>query len=467
MNRRRFLGLTAAATGAALWPRLARSQSATRPNILLLVTDDWGWPYYGFMRPEVGSCLAAEIAGCDLQQDPFCQPYRFPFPRTPNLDALVAGGICFPWGISTASRSTAARQSIQTGLNRRDLLHDGTFYVRRDHDVPAAVAAGGRVCMPLALEGLGYTTYGLGKWVVDGAPLSSHFNVNQPGSGAETLAQVNVNGPALFRGFLDGPAQRPEPWFVMFAPYMPHAPYPSGEPYDDTRFASPGALCGEKQVGLGDATLRRFLASCNRFDTMVGQLVADLEARGLRESTIIFYTTDHGAALIRGKASFYEDGLRTPIIANCPAPVGTPWRIPARGLHPAMVGTIDLMPTILDYAREGQSSIPAWVPDPADTARFPDALSFRPLASGATNEFRTLMFSNRDKGGDKAVREATYDPGTGALASLYKLYVSKAGKEKQLFDLLANPFENPKQSLLKDPAQASRIAALKQAIAAW
>ena len=65
------------------------------------------------------------------------------------------------------------------------------------------------------------------------------------------------------------------------------------------------------------------------------------------------------------------------------------------------------------------------------------------------------------------MREAAYDPLTGELTSLYKLYVSKTFKEKQLFDLLANPFENPKQSLLKDPAQAARIASLKAAIAAW
>jgi hypothetical protein len=107
------------------------------------------------------------------------------------------------------------------------------------------------------------------------------------------------------------------------------------------------------------------------------------------------------------------------------------------------------------------------VPDPADGARFPDGMSLRPILSGASDDFRTLMFSNRDAGGDIAVREAAYDPGTGALTSLYKLYVNKVFKEKQLFNLLANPFENPKQSLVKDPAQAARIAALKAAIAAW
>lgn len=466
MDRRTFLNLTVAAAGAALLPRLARAD-ATRPNFLLLVSDDWGWPYYGFMRPTVGACLEAARAECDLGIDPFCQPYVFPFPRTPNMDALVAGGIAFPWGISTISRSTAARQSIQTGLNRRDLA-TGTKYVHLEDDRAAAVAAGGRVTIPVALDGLGYKAYGLGKWVVDGAPLSSHFNVNQPGSGAETQANVSLVGPQLFESFLDGPGAGTDPWFVMFAPYMPHAPYPTGVPYDYSGFRGPAATaCGEKQVGLGDSTLRRFLASCEWFDTMVGQVVAALEARGLRENTVILYTTDHGAALIRGKASFYENGLRTPIVVNCPAPPGTPWRMPARGLHPAMVGTIDLMPTILDWARQGQGSIPTWVPDPADAARFPDAKSLRPVVTGTTDDFRTLMFSNRDAGGDIAVREATYDAVTGELTSLYKLYVSKTLKEKQLFDLLANPFENPKQSLLKDPAQATRIATLKAAIAAW
>jgi len=403
MHRRDFLSLTAASAAAALLPRLARAD-AGRPNFLLLVSDDWGWPYYGFMRPTVGACLEAPLVTCDPLADPFCQPYLFPFPRTPNMDALVAGGIAFPWGISTISRSTAVRQSIQTGLNRRDLA-TGTKYVHLEDDRAAAVASGGRVTIPVALDGLGYKAYGLGKWVVDGAPLSSHFNINQPGSGAETQANVSLIGPQLLESFLDGPGAGSDPWFVMFAPYMPHAPYPTGVPYDYDDF--------------------------------------------------------------RGKASFYENGLRTPIIVNCPAPFGTPWRVPARGLHPAMVGTIDLMPTILDWARDGQGVIPSWVPDHTDAARFPDAKSLRRLVTGTTDDFRTLMFSNRDAGGDIAVREAVYDPVTRELTSLYKLYVSKTFKEKQLFDLLANPFENTKQSLLKDPAQATRIASLKAAITAW
>ena len=65
------------------------------------------------------------------------------------------------------------------------------------------------------------------------------------------------------------------------------------------------------------------------------------------------------------------------------------------------------------------------------------------------------------------MRKAAYDPVTEDLTSLHTLYGSKTFKEKQLFDLLANPFENPKQSLLKDPAQAAHIASLKAAITAW
>ncbi|HZR82780.1 MAG TPA: sulfatase-like hydrolase/transferase [Candidatus Binatia bacterium] len=469
MNRREFIGMTAAAaaTLAVGGARRARA-SASRPNILLVVSDDWGWPYYSFMQPEVGPCFGAAIPTCDLQQDPNCQPYRFPLGRTPTLDALAAGGICFPLGLSTAPKSAWARQSIQTGLNRRDLPHDGTFYIHREDDIPAKLAAGGRVTIPLALGGLGYKTYGLGKWEVDGALLSNFFNVNQPGSGAETIQNTNLHGPDLFRSFLDGPGQRPEPWFVMFAPEIPHSPYIAGATYDFHAFEQPSpTTCGDKPVGLSDTNLQRFLNSCTWVDTMVGDIVNELDLRGIRNDTIVMYTADHGAALARGKANFTENGLRTPIIANCPAPVGTPWRIPARGLHPALAGTIDIMPTILDYAREGQSSIPSWVPDPLDAVRFPDALSFRAVASGTTDDLRTEMFSNRDLGGDKSVRQATYDSGTGALTSLWKLYVSKTNREKALYDLLANPFENPKQNLVRNPAQAARIAALKQAIAAW
>jgi arylsulfatase A-like enzyme len=239
-------------------------------------------------------------------------------------------------------------------------------------------------------------------------------------------------------------------------------------PYNYTGWKDNSATsCGDKIITLGKDAVPRLMQSCTWMDTLVGDVVQALEDRGLRENTIIIYTTDNGAALTRGKASFYEDGMRTPIILNSAAPAGSPWYIPARGLHHAMVGVIDILPTILDYAREGQSSIPSWVPDPSDETRFPDALSLRSVVDGTTNDLRTLLFSNRDPGSDKSVREAIYTSGTDTLTSLYKLYVSKAGVTKQLFDLLANPFENPKLNLVKDPAQAARVAALKAAIAAW
>ncbi len=469
MRRRRFLGLAAGAAGLAAWPRLARGEAAVRPNVLLLVTDDWGWPFYGFMRSQVSACMGAPRASCDPQADPSCQPFAFPFPRTPNLDALVDGGICFPLGLATAPKSAWSRESIQSGLNRRDLPKDGTFFVQRTSDIAAGVAAGGRVTIPVALEGLGYKTYALGKWEVGGAgSLSSFFSHNPPGSGVESIESTNLQGPELLAGFLDGPAQGPEPWFVLFAPEIPHTPYITGASYDYDAFsAALLATCGPKPIALSDSLLRRFLASCSWFDTMLGEVIAVLEARGLRETTLLFYAADHGAGLVRGKANFTEAGLRTPILASCPAPLGTPWRIPPRGLHPALVGTIDLFPTILDYAREGQAEIPSWVPDPADTARFPDGRSFRAIASGLGGSLPTLQLSNMTPGGDVAVREAAYDPGSGALLALHKLYVSKAGKEKQLYDLLGNPFENPKQNLVKQPEQAARIAALKQAVAQW
>ena len=61
-------------------------------TILLSSSNPGAWPYYGFMRPTLGACLEAPRAACDPGSDPLCQPYLFPFPRTPNMDALVTGG---------------------------------------------------------------------------------------------------------------------------------------------------------------------------------------------------------------------------------------------------------------------------------------------------------------------------------------------------------------------------------------
>ena len=53
-------------------------------------------------------------------------------------------------------------------------------------------------------------------------------------------------------------------------------------------------------------------------DAEVGELLDELEAAGLADDTIVFYYSDHGGALPRGKRNIHDSGTRVPLIVRVP-----------------------------------------------------------------------------------------------------------------------------------------------------
>ena len=108
-----------------------------------------------------------------------------------------------------------------------------------------------------------------------------------------------------------------ERFFVWFAPMLPHTPFDAPESLR-RRYAA---------LGLPDDAAG-YYANVERLDGVVGELVAHLETRGIRQDTLIVYLADNGyepeleepngprpglwKGGLRGKASMYELGWRTP-----------------------------------------------------------------------------------------------------------------------------------------------------------
>jgi arylsulfatase A-like enzyme len=115
------------------------------------------------------------------------------------------------------------------------------------------------------------------------------------------------------------------------------------------------------QRGFSDSAIL-YYANVTRFDDVVGQLLRHLEETGLRERTLIVYVADNGwdqPPLLqrtqafdgpRGKMTAHELGVRTPIIFSWPGVV------PEGAVSDALVSTLDLFPTLLDYAGAPQHS---------------------------------------------------------------------------------------------------------------
>lgn len=321
-----LLGEVSAARGASTDDE-APSRPSTRPNIVLIVGDDHGWPYYGFM----GSKTV----------------------KTPRLDQLAASGTVFPFAYNTASRCRPSLRSILTGLQPHQFkLRAGE--VRRQlraQGLSASDPIRHIATLPRLLERAGYATYQAGKlW--DGVCQNSGFGdgMTKTPNVAATRFVANAAGYELGRKTMDPvfsflENHRDEPFFLWFAPQLPHRPFDAPaelqELYPKSDF-SPAA--------------RAYFANCTWEDQIVGALLDHLDRKGLRENTLIVYLSDNGweqvpragadgfASGEHGKGSVHELGLRTPLVFAWPG------HIPVGRRIDEFVSTTDLFPTILGLA---------------------------------------------------------------------------------------------------------------------
>jgi choline-sulfatase len=131
-------------------------------------------------------------------------------------------------------------------------------------------------------------------------------------------------------------------------------------------------MAGIDEAGLTDAQVRRarhaYYAAISYVDERIGEVLGALAESGLRDDTIVLFTTDHGELLgERGlwyKMAFFEPAARVPLIVSAPGRFA-----PRRVAEP--VSQLDLAPTLLDLCGlepDGRSLAPALAGDALDAA---------------------------------------------------------------------------------------------------
>jgi arylsulfatase A-like enzyme len=113
-------------------------------------------------------------------------------------------------------------------------------------------------------------------------------------------------------------------------------------------------------------------------DAAVGKILAALEAAGLRENTMVIFTTDHGSPFPRAKATLYDAGINTALLM----------RWPARGLsggraYGELLSNVDLFPTVLEACG-------------VETPARIQGRSFLPLLRGGDYRPRDLVFAEKN-----------------------------------------------------------------------
>ncbi len=156
-------------------------------------------------------------------------------------------------------------------------------------------------------------------------------------------------------------------------------------------------------------------------DDKVGQLLQVLEVTQQLENTVIIFTSDHGEMLgERGlwyKMSFFEPSVRVPLIISAPSKF-------AAGRVAQPVSLVDLLPTLVDLASDGQAT---------DFAARVDGQSLVPLLHGQGNNDPPPVLS-------EILSEGAIAPCLMIRRGRYKYIYSQPDPE-QLYDLETDPHE--------------------------
>lgn len=321
MNRRTFLKGAAAGLGLAAlngWPAWAEGD---RPNIILVMADDQGWG-------DMGYCGHQTL-------------------KTPCFDAMAKEGLRFDRFYAAAPVCSPTRGSCLTG---RHPVRYGVFswgYPLRPQEITLAEA----------LKTAGYATGHFGKWhlgsVLKESPVSpggagfdewtsgfNYFDINPLLSENGVVKQYEGESSAVTVDaalpFIRKHAQAKKPFFAVIWFGSPHLPH-KGMGEDLRQYA------GQAKEEAA------YFAEITAMDRAFGKLREELKTLGIRDNTILWYTSDNGG---KGKASatggrgekgqVYEGGLRVPAILEWPA------RIKAPRVTNVPCVTSDFYPTLLE-----------------------------------------------------------------------------------------------------------------------
>lgn len=432
MERRGFLAALALGTwsGAALradahGAGAASQAGGERPNIVFMMADDLG---YGDL-------------GCYGQE-------KF---ATPRIDRLAAEGIRFTQAYAGSTVCSPSRCALMTGKHTGHCSYRGNS--AGEPGIPDS-----DVTMAEVLKEAGYATGIFGKWGLG--------NVGTPGYatrqgfdrwfGFLNQGQAHMYYPHylmsddvavglrenIVYGEIKPSAYAPDviqkralAWldaqtagrpFFLYLPYtLPHAngekrrdtgngmEVPAGHPYEDKPWPEPE---------------RGFAGMMHHLDTLVGQIVERLKAKGFEKNTLVIFTSDNGphreggrqpeffqsSGPFRGiKRDLTEGGIRVPFIVRMP---GT---IPAGQTSEQILAFWDLLPTLAELAK----------------ARTPGDLDgesmLRPLLGKGELAHKPLYWEFHEGGFKQAIRDGKW-----------KAIRKGLNGKIEIYDLSADPHED-------------------------
>ncbi len=349
---------------------LASHARAARPNLVFVLADQLRYQSCGFAGD--------------------------PKARTPHLDTLAAQGVVFRNAVSGHPVCAAYRASLFTGKYTTSTgMVINELRMNPNHE-----------CLAHVLTRHGYDTAYIGKWHLWANELGHHDEAKNsfvpPGPyrlGFDGFwaaynfhheyykAYYHTDGPEkipvsgyepdvqtdMAIGLVRRYARAGKPFALFLAVGTPHDPWradnvppeyyamfadedgrprfapppnykPENDPYADAwgRFRD-----AAERRRLPDM-MRGYYAMTANLDWNLGRLLRAIDDAGIRDNTIVVFTSDHGEMMgshgRRAKNIFYEEAIRVPFVVRWPG------KVPAGSKTDACLNTPDIMPTLLSMA---------------------------------------------------------------------------------------------------------------------
>ena len=341
-------------TMASAFATAPADKSTSKPNILFILVDDMGWRDLG--------CYDHEIF------------------ETPHIDMLASQGMRFTNAYAACPICGPSRAAIMTGKfpSRTGYVDNfipqmnGTIMERSKENLFLKLE---EVTLAEALKAGGYQTGFVGKWHLSASneirlPTDQGFDVNVAGClwGRPLkgyFAPYHIPLPDFQEGpegeyltdrltteaiqVMDDFSQKDRPWLLYMSYYTVHGPFHS-KPEKTRKYEQKAQ---QANVKIKNAPYAGMVES---LDENIGRILDWMDTKGLREDTIIIFTSDNGGMVAASenqplrsyKGDIYEGGIRVPCIIDWPGVIqpGTVSDSPISGVdfYATLLGMTGLPP---------------------------------------------------------------------------------------------------------------------------